>query len=482
MAFLLMILALAAAAGAAALWKAAARQDAARLSAAEVADAATAVDAADAAGTTDAVSAQAASASDAGTDTDTVDGDVIESAVPSDVVQDGDMDGELDGESDEEDEESGIEMDATREAASTNAPFDETETETKTRAETKAAATATGADSALEQDAGDEGDAVVMDECGDPTAESSEEPTDVDMPAPSGSGPSLLSGVAAALPGAVRRERREWAEERGYDYAKSDEYLVDEFTRGAASSGHAPREIVAGHVLGHEMLLMDIGGVGVMAMRTGATSDVVVDFRREGVLDEPHSDDLIPVSTVAGFTVFATDAAVVERFIDARVITALEALPAEVTAAWLESEWALAQTTKAARSAQWDALQAPLALLADAARVLPPRSQAAQVLRLGDGDPTRMMDTEAATLASGPVLVAPAEDTFERPAIQRPEEPMELPTRMVSTYRGPVRHRALGADEVDAIADGNERPEIDGGAPRVRRNLDGDSSIFDDGR
>ena len=473
MAFLLMILALAAAAGAAALWKAAARQDAARLSAADVADAATAVDAADAAGTTDAVSAQAASASDAGTDTDTVDGDVIESAVPSDVVQDGDMDGELDGESDEEDEESGIEMDATREAVSTNAPVDETETETK------AAATVTGADSALEQDAGD---AVVMDEYGDPTAESSEEPADVDRPAPSGSRPSLLSGVAAALPGAVRRERREWAEEHGYDYAKSDEYLVDEFTRGAASSGHAPREIVAGHVLGHEMLLMDIGSVGVMAMRTGATSDVVVDFRREGVLDEPHSDDLIPVSTVAGFTVFATDAAVVERFIDARVITALEALPAEVTAAWLESEWELAQTTKAARSAQWDALQAPLALLADAARVLPPRSQAAQVLRLGDGDPTRMMDTEAATLASGPVLVAPAEDPFERPAIQRPEEPMELPTRMVSTYRGPVRHRALGADEVDAIADGNERPEIDGGAPRVRRNLDGDSSIFDDGR
>ena len=473
MAFLLMILALAAAAGAAALWKAAARQDAARLSAADVADAATAVDAADAAGTTDAVSAQAASASDAGTDTDTVDGDVIESAVPSDVVQDGDMDGELDGESDEEDEESGIEMDATREAVSTNAPVDETETETK------AAATVTGADSALEQDAGD---AVVMDEYGDPTAESSEEPADVDRPAPSGSRPSLLSGVAAALPGAVRRERREWAEEHGYDYAKSDEYLVDEFTRGAASSGHAPREIVAGHVLGHEMLLMDIGSVGVMAMRTGATSDVVVDFRREGVLDEPHSDDLIPVSTVAGFTVFATDAAVVERFIDARVITALEALPAEVTAAWLESEGALAQTTKAARSAQWDALQAPLALLADAARVLPPRSQAAQVLRLGDGDPTRMMDTEAATLASGPVLVAPAEDPFERPAIQRPEEPMELPTRMVSTYRGPVRHRALGADEVDAIADGNERPEIDGGAPRVRRNLDGDSSIFDDGR
>ena len=60
---------------------------------------------------------------------------------------------------------------------------------------------------------------------------------------------------------------------------KSDPYLVDEWTRGVASTGAAPKDIVAGNVYGHEMLLMDIDGVNVMAMRTGAASDMVVDFR-----------------------------------------------------------------------------------------------------------------------------------------------------------------------------------------------------------
>ncbi len=282
--------------------------------------------------------------------------------------------------------------------------------------------------------------------------------------------------LLTSLPGAARRERREWAQSRGYDFARQDEYLVDEFTRGAAASGAEPRDIVAGQVLGHEMLLMDIGGVGVMAMRTGAASDVVVDFRR-GV-EESASEDLVPVMDVAGFSMFASDAAVAERFLDARVLTALEALPPQVTAVWLESEWALAQTTKAARGPQWDAMQSPLALLADAARVLPPRSSAAMALHPEEGDPTRPMEMEAVTLANGPVLVAPPEDEYEFPPVQRPEEPMEMPTRVVGASRGPVAHTALGADEVDAIADGRERPSVDSDTPRIRRESTHRPTIF----
>ena len=123
-------------------------------------------------------------------------------------------------------------------------------------------------------------------------------------------------------------------------------------------------------------------------------------------------------------------------------------------------------------------MQAPLALLADAARVLPPRN--APALRLEDGDPTRAMEQEAATLATGPVLVAPPVDETENPPVQRPEEPVELPTRLVGTSKGPVRHTALGGDEVDAIADGREQPVVE--EPRVRRQQEGGSSIFGDGR
>lgn len=295
--------------------------------------------------------------------------------------------------------------------------------------------------------------------------------------------PELIRGrrsLLGSLPGAVARERRAWAAARDYDFAKQDEYLVDEFTRGAAAGGAAPHDVVAGRVLGHEMLLMDIGGVNVMAMRTGAASDIVVDFRRTGALEDTGADDLVPAFEAQGFSVYASDAAVAERLIDARVRTALDSFPQEVTAVWMESEWVLAQMTKDARAVEWDAMQAPLALLADCARVLPPRSQAAQVLRLGDGDPTRSMEQEAVTLASGPTLVAPERDEFEYPPVERPEEPVPMPTRVASDVRGPVERTALGADEVDAIADGKERPDIDERAPRVRRHLDGKSSIFGD--
>ncbi|WP_246816863.1 MULTISPECIES: hypothetical protein [unclassified Corynebacterium] len=295
--------------------------------------------------------------------------------------------------------------------------------------------------------------------------------------------PELIRGrrsLLGSLPGAVARERRAWAAARDYDFAKQDEYLVDEFTRGAAAGGAAPHDVVAGRVLGHEMLLMDIGGVNVMAMRTGAASDIVVDFRRTGALEDTGADDLVPAFEAQGFSVYASDAAVAERLIDARVRTALDSFPQEVTAVWMESEWVLAQMTKDARAVEWDAMQAPLALLADCARVLPPRSQAAQVLRLGDGDPTRSMEQEAVTLASGPALVAPERDEFEYPPVERPEEPVPMPTRVASDVRGPVERTALGADEVDAIADGKERPDVDEHAPRVRRHLDGKSSIFGD--
>lgn len=302
----------------------------------------------------------------------------------------------------------------------------------------------------------------------------------VDAPASTGAMCPRRGALLSLLPGRIRKQRREWAAERGYEFVKRDPYLVDEFTRGAAASGHAPRDIVAGQAFGHEMLLMDIGGVGVMAMRTGAASDTVVDFRRAGELEDQLSEDLVEVVEVCGFRVFSTDASVAQRLIDARVRMALESFPEEVSAVWLESEWVLAQTTRCARRAQWDGMQAPLALLADAARVLPPRSRAAQVLRLQEGDPTRAMEQEAATLASGPMLVAPHENLYEHPPVQRPEEPLEMPTRMVGTAKGSVQHRALGADEVEAIADGKERPVIDADAPRVRRSTEGGSSIFGD--
>lgn len=281
------------------------------------------------------------------------------------------------------------------------------------------------------------------------------------------------------LPGTMRRERRNWAEAKGFEFMKADPYLVDEWTRGVASTGVAPKDIVAGNVYGHEMLLMDIDGVNVMAMRTGAASDMVVDFRRFDRDDAKASEDLLLAMTIEGFDVYSSDSAVTERMVDERVHVALQRMPEAVTALWLETEWVLAQTTKQARSAEWDAMLPPLALLADAARVLPPRSSATHVVRLEELDPAREIPAQPIVEAVGGAPTAGAPE-FERPVIQRPEEPLQMPSRAYSETRGPVEHSALGGDEVDAIADGRERPTPDSHTARLPRQQFRAASIFDD--
>ncbi|BFL75351.1 hypothetical protein M7M4_21030 [Corynebacterium pseudogenitalium] len=281
------------------------------------------------------------------------------------------------------------------------------------------------------------------------------------------------------LPGTMRRERRNWAEAKGFEFMKADPYLVDEWTRGVASTGAAPKDIVAGNVYGHEMLLMDIDGVNVMAMRTGAASDMVVDFRRFDRNDAKASEDLLLAMIIEGFDVYSSDSAVTERMVDERVHVALQQMPEAVTALWLETEWVLAQTTKQARSAEWDAMLPPLALLADAARVLPPRSSATHVVRLEELDPAREIPAQPIVEAVGGAPAAGAPE-FERPVIQRPEEPLQMPSRAYSETRGPVEHSALGGDEVDAIADGRERPTPDSHTARLPRQQFRAASIFDD--
>lgn len=316
----------------------------------------------------------------------------------------------------------------------------------------------------------------------EPTPEDAPEPA-IETPAPETASEHPAPSKPHArhrpiLPGTMRRERRNWAEAKGFEFMKADPYLVDEWTRGVASTGAAPKDIVAGNVYGHEMLLMDIDGVNVMAMRTGAASDMVVDFRRFDRDDVKASEDLLLAMTIEGFDVYSSDSAVTERMVDERVHVALQQMPEAVTALWMETEWVLAQTTKQARSAEWDAMLPPLALLADAARVLPPRSSATHVVRLEELDPAREIPAQPIVEVVGGAPAAGAPE-FERPVIQRPEEPLQMPSRAYSETRGPVEHNALGGDEVDAIADGRERPNPDSHTARLPRQQFRAASIFD---
>lgn len=271
-----------------------------------------------------------------------------------------------------------------------------------------------------------------------------------------------------SLPGSVRRGRREWANKHGFDFAKRDDYLNGEWSRGAAAGGAPPVNVASGTSYGHDTFVVDMGGVTVMAMRTGEVSDVVVDLRREG-FQADSSEDLLEVGEAEGFRIFATEAGPARRFLDVRVTTALELLPAAVGAVWCESEWVLAQTPQDADPATWDDVLAPLALLADAARVLPPRDWEEVIAPY----PTREMAQP--TLSEG----SSAAGVGQAPPVQRPEEPLALPTRTTGAVRGVMDHRAVGGDEVEAIADGAERGERGPDLTRVKRDQ-APPSIFGD--
>lgn len=283
-----------------------------------------------------------------------------------------------------------------------------------------------------------------------------------------------------SFPGSQRRERKHWASKHGFDFIREDAFLTDEWSRGAASTGAPARDVVSGMAEGYETHLVDLAGVPVMAMRRGITSDVVIDARRgtqQEDLGREESDDLVEVDTVSGFRLLSNTAGVTQRFVDERVRVALEAMPEAVTAVWMESDWVLAETTKASTSEDWENILQPLALLTDATFTLPPRSNSARHLDLTRIEPTRVKPD--APENSG-VRVNHEEADLTQPLVIRPEEPLQMPVRAQQDSRGVVEPRALGADDVDSIADGAPTRPTNFDGTRVVRDLSGGSRIFDD--
>lgn len=321
----------------------------------------------------------------------------------------------------------------------------------------------------------------------DPALEPAPEPEAEPEPEPAAKQAAKTTASSRAsglqLPGATRRERKSWAEERGFTFTRTDEYLVDEWRRGAAATGAPARDIVIGDAFGHELLLMDLGGINVMAMRTGAASDTVVDFRREDLpTDTVGEGDLVLVDHVEGFNVYGTMTNTARRFLDSRVRMALGTFPEIVTAVWLESDWVLAQTVRGTKAEDWDEMLAPLALIADAARVLPPRGGTEPELKIADFTPSRHMAPLPADVAFGGSVEAeqrPAgPEPLSAPPVSRPDEPLELPSRSRPQARGVVEPSSLGGDEVDAIADGRGPSASD--PTRMPRRQDRGPSIFGD--
>lgn len=281
---------------------------------------------------------------------------------------------------------------------------------------------------------------------------------------------------SSVLPGAARKQRRAWAQEHDFEYRRHDDYLVDEWSRGAAASGGQARDFVIGAAYGHEVFLMELGGVPVIAMRTGQASEVVADFRRGAQAEA--SEDLIRVAEVGDFVAYGTVPGAVERLIDIRTTTSLGMLPQAVVAVWMESDWVLAECENIATATDFNEILAPLAMLADAARVLPPRTEVALSMTLEDHAPTRPMPAPPAPDLVGSLVVEPSEKELP---IMRPDEPLEMPSRINHETFGRTSSHDIGSDkDIVAIGDDDYTPEVDSSLPRVTRDLDGRSQIFED--
>ncbi|MCK7675317.1 hypothetical protein [Corynebacterium pygosceleis] len=274
------------------------------------------------------------------------------------------------------------------------------------------------------------------------------------------------------LPGSVRRQRRRWASAHGHDYSRGDAFLGDEWNGGPAGAGVTAKDVVSGMTSGHEFHLADLGPETVLAFRRVTGSAVVVQMTRS-------AEDRDSVLRLGDFAVFCAEPDVAGRFVDERVSAALDALPAAVTAVWTESRWVIAQLVRRSSPEDWDAALEPLALLADSACTLPPRDGDTPLRDVEGLDPSRPLPApHRSTDRSGGV----AEDGSEpvvRPLVQRPDEPVELPSRFRSEQRGTVEPRAVGGDEIDAIADGGDVDPRPGGV-RVPRTFRTGPSIFTD--
>ncbi|MDO4929213.1 MAG: hypothetical protein Q3976_09190 [Corynebacterium sp.] len=279
-----------------------------------------------------------------------------------------------------------------------------------------------------------------------------------------------------------KRERQQWAAQHGFEYTKSDALLADEWTRNAAATGAAARDVVSGIIAGYEVHLADVAGVSILALRRAVASEVIVEFERKDqsstpqqAVDETFQETaLVPVATLGDFAYSSTEPAVAQRMIDARLHAAIAKLNAHIVRVWTEYEWLLLEWDEHATTADWDESLTVAADFADITRVLPPiPGTQERAMCKTQMDPSRNLPDYFPEPVHPPEH---SEDTL--PQVAREAVAVNLPTRGQAQQHGAVELRGLGTDEVSAIGDG-QKPADDHFGTRVLRSSMG-SSIFDD--
>ena len=295
----------------------------------------------------------------------------------------------------------------------------------------------------------------------------------------SGDEPAVAREEEASSPlnfGGVRRRRRAWAAEHGFEYFKDEKTLAAQWPvdlLGITEPNPVAREVVSGYAHGLQTHIADVEGRTVVAVRREAYSPVSVHYsttravpegmRRIEPLDQPP------------FVAYTTDVRALDRMLDARVEDGLRALSQVSSEVIWDSSWVILQISRRLEVSVWDKILPHVRNLADAAMVLPPESLSipldmdladqtrpmpggpltlvAKTLQLGSGveaenaapstagghlravpdagtDPEPVADPEADALESDLIEEA------DRPDITRPAEPVVFPSRSTGRSEG----------------------------------------------
>ena len=227
-----------------------------------------------------------------------------------------------------------------------------------------------------EEPSGTDAAAERADTAPEPTPEP--EPTPAPAPEPSG-----FTG---------RRGRRHWAAAHGFEYTREDRYLTPEWPVSLLHQispdrvDPPARDLVSGFVDGHQVHIADVAGTTLVALRRSESSPVDVHFTTVAAMPAGmrHSE----LCDCPPFTGYSTDNRALDRMLDARVTGTLRDLAPYACDVVFSGAWLVAQLSGRAEAEVWERMLPQLALLGDAARVLPPRVTSTE-LDMPSADPTR---------------------------------------------------------------------------------------------
>ena len=221
----------------------------------------------------------------------------------------------------------------------------------------------------------------------EPAPEAAPAPTSEPAPAaPAAPAPSGHTSLAG------RRARRQWAAAHGFEYTREDRYLTPEWPVSLLHEispdrvDPPARDLVSGFVDGHQVHIADVAGTTLVALRRSESSPVDVHFTTVAAMPAGmrHSE----LCDCPPFTGYSTDNRALDRMLDARVTGTLRDLAPYACDVVFSGAWLVAQLSGRAEAEVWERMLPQLALLGDAARVLPPRVTSTE-LDMPSADPTR---------------------------------------------------------------------------------------------